>query len=84
MEKIKLSMDECQQRWMEMESLFGFSITSPLGKFNLFSIFYFFSIFLLLNVGSAAPIISNNTDVYVGKKVSSSITSCPKKSLTCV
>lgn len=31
MEKIKISMDECQQRWMEIESLCGFSITGPFG-----------------------------------------------------
>uniref|UniRef100_A0A915ECW2 SAM domain-containing protein n=1 Tax=Ditylenchus dipsaci TaxID=166011 RepID=A0A915ECW2_9BILA len=32
MEKIKMCMDECQQRWIEVESLTGFSITGPFGS----------------------------------------------------
>jgi stromal interaction molecule 1 len=31
MERIKLTMDECQQRWMDVEALCGFSITGPFG-----------------------------------------------------
>ncbi|KAH7731501.1 Protein STIM-1 c [Aphelenchoides avenae] len=31
MERIKLTMDECQQRWMDIETLCGFSITGPFG-----------------------------------------------------
>lgn len=31
MEKIKLTMDECQQRWMEIESLCGFSVIGSFG-----------------------------------------------------
>ena len=46
MEKIKASMDECHQRWIEVESLCGFSIAGSYGRFKDSSRFYILLLFV--------------------------------------